>query len=218
MKNNAPFVSPMATADQAAVESQALRILASYGAVLDQARDKARTLMLAHPLAALPETAARIDNALDKWLVQLLLQTLGGDLSAPRFIWGTNLDPHRWFGWEFPGSGAGIDCPDNIYRNAGLDGAVHYEVSGRVHANGPAQFTFQLTLHPEGMGFAVNDDSMRDLGALAMLTHRDLDIAADGSFRISLDSEPAAGRRNHIQLPPGRLYLLVRDSLSLSPR
>src|SRR5690606_41305754 len=53
----------------------------------------------------------------------------------------------------------------------------------------------QLTRHPEGLGFAVNDGSMRDLGALAMLTHRDLDIAADGSFRLTLDDTPAAGRR-----------------------
>lgn len=214
MKNNAPFVSPLATAEQAAVERQALRILASHSPALDQARDQARALMLAHPLAVRAESAARIDNALDKWLVQLLLQTIGGDLSAPRFIWGTNLEPHRWFGWEFPGSGAGIDCPDNIYRNAGIDGAMHYEVTGKVNANGPAQFTFQLTRHPEGLGFAVNDDSMRDLGALAMLTHRDLEIRADGTFSITLDGEPAGNRRNHIQLPPGRLYLLVRDSLS----
>ncbi|MFA5547021.1 MAG: hypothetical protein WDA10_00640 [Porticoccaceae bacterium] len=209
-----PSASPLATPEQAAVERQALRILAEHGELLAAARQRARELMLAHPLAADPETAGRIDNALDKWLIQLLLQTIGGDLSTPGFIWGTNLDPHRWFGWEFPGSGAGIDCPDNIYRNAGLDGAVHYEVTGRVAANGPAQFTFQLTRHPEGLGFAVNDGSMRDLGALAMLTHRDLDIAADGSFRLTLDDTPAAGRRNHIQLPPGRLYLLVRDSLS----
>ncbi|MFA5494003.1 MAG: hypothetical protein WC247_04425 [Porticoccaceae bacterium] len=211
-KSTGSFSSPLATAYQATVERRALRIIDDPRVA--EARVRARELMAAHPLAARPGAAAGIDRVLDKWLVQLTLQTIGGDVSAPGFIWGTNLTDYHWFGRDFPGSAAAIDCPDNIYRNAGLEGAVQYQVTGQVLAGGPAQFTFQLTRHPEGDGFAINDDSMKDLGALHMLTSRDMDIAADGRFSISLDSAPAGGRRNHIQLPAGRLYLLVRDSLS----
>jgi hypothetical protein len=205
------FISPLATEDQAEAERRAMTI-----AVTDEvlsARQPARTLMTEHPLAKLSEARARIDRALDKWLYQLILQTIGSDLSHPRFIWSTNLARYRWFGHEFPGSGAAIDCPDNIYRNAGLDGGIRYEVTGKVNEPRPSQFTFQLTRHPKGDGFAVNDDSMRDLGALQMLTSREMDIADDGHFRITLDNSDADGRRNHIRMPEGELYLLVRDSL-----
>ena len=47
---------------------------------------------------------------------------------------------------------------------------------------------------------------------LATLRSDAMQIAADGSFTITLDSSPANGRPNHMQMPAqGRRLLLVRD-------
>jgi hypothetical protein len=40
-----------------------------------------------------------------------------------------------------------------------------------------------------------------------------IDFDADGSFRISVDSDPTDGRRNHLHLPPGSAHVLIRETL-----
>jgi hypothetical protein len=51
-------------------------------------------------------------------------------------------------------------------------------------------------------------------GQLGMITNRDLTVAADGTFRITIDSDPANGSNNHLQSQPGELSLVIRDVLS----
>ena len=41
-----------------------------------------------------------------------------------------------------------------------------------------------------------------------------MEVAADGSFEITLDNSPAQGRANHIQLMPEALYVFIRDTMS----
>jgi len=208
-----PFIaSPMATPEQQHTEQKVLKIIASPEVL--QSRSKARNLMEAHPIAKTSGGQARLDYALDKWVVQLALQVVGRDLSNPHFIWTTGLAEYEWMGHTFPGSGAGIDCTDNIYRNAGLDGAAAYEVVGQLSANPPAQFSFHLTNHPEDKGFDTTSD-MTDVGGYEMITNDTMVIEPDGTFRLTLDASPANGRSNHIQMVEGKaLYLLVRDTLS----
>ena len=49
---------------------------------------------------------------------------------------------------------------------------------------------------------------------LALLMDRDMTFAADGSFTITIDSDPADGRPNHIQSTPAAKVLFIRDTLS----
>lgn len=48
----------------------------------------------------------------------------------------------------------------------------------------------------------------------ASIEQRDMDIALDGSFVLTLDSNPANGRRNHLQIAPGARHINVRDTMS----
>jgi hypothetical protein len=207
-----PYVSPMATLEQKEAEEAALTMMAS--SAMQAARAVARQHMADHPIARIPDGAARLDYALDKWMGQLALQDYGGDVSRPVLLWTTSLARYRWFGHEFPGSGAAIDCTDNIYRNAGLQGSSRYELHGQMHPHRPAQFSFHLTNHPDADGFDTTPD-MGDVGGYQMITDDNLVAGADGSFVITLDAEPAGGRVNHIRTVPGKkLYLLGRDTLS----
>jgi hypothetical protein len=108
--------------------------------------------------------------------------------------------PHEWFGMKVPGSRIGGDNPDNSYRIIPVDGSARYEITGRRFANPPSDVTFTL----------VADYSTSK--TLASLDGRDLKLAEDGSFTITIDPRPADGRTNHIQSKPNALYLFIRDS------
>jgi len=47
----------------------------------------------------------------------------------------------------------------------------------------------------------------------SLLDSLDMDIAADGSFTITVDDTAPDGRPNHIQTKPGAEFLMVRDAL-----
>jgi len=204
------FISPLATPEEDYGEKSALRLLASEEVRV--ARGRARELMAAHPIARSPDARARIDYALDLWMAQLAIQIVGGDLHTPRVLWNATITRYRWFGHEFPGSAAGIDCPDNIYRTLALNGDSEYELVGRVDANRPAQFSFHLTPHPGVDGFWTTDN-LQDVAGFTMLTDDLLRIDADGTFRLTFGPQDD-GRPNHIHMPPGKKIVLIRDTLS----
>jgi hypothetical protein len=92
-----------------------------------------------------------------------------------------------------------------------LDGSRRYEIRGRFPSDRPVELHFTVmdaipgtqALAAEGGGFVstLRDDAMR--------------VAEDGSFTITLDSDPAGSRANHLQLPrEGRVPLFVRDLFS----
>ena len=206
--------STLATREQAKGERRVLRVIASPQ--VKAARAGARALMAAHPIAALPDAAARIDADLDAWTVQLALQEVDVDPTKPWILWSTADTPYDWFGHHFPVAAAAIDNPDNIYRHVALDGSQRYALNGQLGPMHAAQFLFQLTPHPEGTGFASNSNTGTGdrMASFSTLTSSAISIDADGAFSITLDSRPAEGRANHIMLPPGRLYLTIRDTLS----
>jgi len=201
------FVSPLATPEQLEVERLALRILADPS--VRAAREVARERMLADPIAKTRDGAARLERALDAWLTYLTLQEANADPARPRIVWSCDLADYTWFGHSVPASGAAIDNPDNVYRHIPIDARSRYEIHGQLRPMHPAQFSYQLVRHADLV------PSGTDLESLAVLASRDLEIAADGTFAVSIDSEPANGRRNHIQSRPGPLSrLILRDTLS----
>src|ERR1700760_4915665 len=92
--------------------------------------------LLQDPVALTPDGAAGLDRAVSLWAHSLALREAIGDNARPVFAWMIDEAPRRWFDHDFPGASVGgVANPDNIYRNAFIDGARHYEVRGRRHAN-----------------------------------------------------------------------------------
>ena len=124
-------------------------------------------------------------------------------------VWSSNQDPlrpkvtcitrleHEIEGMRIPGSRWGIDNPDSIYRVIPISGSERYEIRGRVGAHRMTENYFTLW-----------DDSM---GTEALFNGHDLVTDSDGSFVISVDASPAAGRPNHVQSTERAHEFYIRD-------
>ncbi|MEE3239360.1 MAG: hypothetical protein VX231_00145 [Pseudomonadota bacterium] len=124
-------------------------------------------------------------------------------------IWSSNQDPlrpkvsvitrlaHTVNGQAIPGSRWGIDNPDSIYRVIPISGDEKYLIHGRVGKNRMTENYFTLW-----------DDKM---GTVDVLDGNDLVCADDGSFTITVDSEPAGDRVNHVQSSPTAHEFYIRD-------
>jgi hypothetical protein len=66
---------------------------------------------------------------------------------------------------------------------------------------------------PPSVNYSLMADNTAAPVTLALLDSLDMDIEPDGSFAITVDDSPAAGRRNHIQTRPGAEFLMIRDAL-----
>jgi hypothetical protein len=164
-------------------------------------------------LAASPSGNATLQRAVDSIATAAAQYAANEDSDHPVAMWAVT-GPHHWFGLDVPRSGYGIDNPDNIYRMMPIDGAARYEIHGKVIPPGPAQQTFVLFRGIPGVTEGMNKQGR--MMELAGLKSGDLAIAADGSFTIYVDSDPAGGRSNHMRVDADnpRAHLLVRDTLA----
>ena len=124
-------------------------------------------------------------------------------------IWSSNQDPlrpkvicitrlaHEVAGRAGPGSRWGIDNPDSIYRVIPISGAERYEIHGRVGENRMTENYFTLW-----------DPNM---ATVDVLNGRAMEIDADGSFTITVDSSPAGGRPIHVQSRQDAHEFYIRD-------
>ncbi|MDA4107491.1 DUF1214 domain-containing protein [Mycolicibacterium holsaticum] len=112
--------------------------------------------------------------------------------------------PHIWYGQNAAGSRILYDNPDTIYRFMAVSASSKYVITGRFHdlsENGlPADTTFSVL---EGLAGTTS----------TILTADDLEINEDGTFVITVSTEPANGRKNHLQLTPGSTIIAARDTL-----
>jgi len=200
------FESPLATREQAHAEQMVLEALKSSEVKAAQAR--ASALLRKHPMAQTIEGRARLDHAVEKWTLYTAAQVLSADTVRPYPYWWVTNSAYSWFGHTFPGSGAAIDSPDNVYRSLTLDGSRHYAIKGQLRPLHLAQFSFQMV--PAG-GMIPSGS---DLETLGVLTSRTMDIRPDGSFEITVGPEPAQGRTNHFQSRPGLMKVIIRDTLA----
>jgi hypothetical protein len=200
------FVSSLATEDQIATEKVILRLLEHPEVRV--ARGRMLEIMEASPLAKFPDGKDRMDYVVDAWLTFLAFSMANEDTARPRAIWSHCNSSYTWFDHTMPANGAVLDCPDNVYRMVPIDSESRYEIRGRMRPMHPAQFSFML----------IRDDDMQprsgaDNAPLGLLTSQDLKIAADGTFLVTIDPDPANGRVNHLQTRPGSLIrLLIRDT------
>jgi len=95
-----------------------------------------------------------------------------------------------------------VNNQDNVYYHVPIDGSSSYVLSGKVVPPSPSDFSFKLA---DGWPNMVTVDTLA--GAAVAKD-------ADGSFSITIDSEPSKGRKNHLQTIPGKtLSLMIRETL-----
>ncbi|OHV27924.1 MULTISPECIES: hypothetical protein [Pseudofrankia] len=199
----------LATPSQILAEDTLLEILED--ARLKRLRAELRDQLAATPRGQSPSGAATLDEAISQWSNSLIMAETANFLPAPSQLWVTDDTPREWLGHTLPGVGTSGDNPDAIYRIASVDGARRFEVLGRFDPDRrPAQLNIELH-----RGTKVTPPHMvnnTDLTPLASITDRHLQIAADGSFRITIG--PKEESPVHLLSAPGLLSLGSRDMLA----
>jgi len=186
---------PIATPEQHEHELQALEL--TQHPTVKKAYDRVRD----HWLALMdPSPAMRscFDWAFEEVMFSAAVWSSNQDPLRPKVTTITRL-AHPVAGRAIPGSRWGIDNPDSIYRVIPISGDEKYRIHGRVGENRMTENYFTLW-DP-------------DMGTVDVLNGKDLVLADDGSFTITVDSDPAAGRPNHVQSGPTAHEFYIRDVL-----
>jgi hypothetical protein len=204
--------SVLKTADQRESEALLLRLA-------DHPRIKARKAEVRDELAALPpngtpEGATRLDRALELWTNSLILRFAVGDPLRPKLALAIDPTPRSWFGHDYPGAAWAGENPDFVYRIGFVDGRSRYEIIGRRQENPCVQYNFCTKLQTPGQIFTEAAPGAGDIPQFDMLQDSAIETDNNGAFRITLDTEPANGRSNHLRIPPESGILLIRDCLS----
>ena len=192
-----------ATARQKELEALALRL--SQAPEVLKAREAAREIFLAHPNARTPDGAASLEDAATQHFYGALQLATNEDPHYP-LISTLFMYRHETDGQAFPSAlHGGLENPDNVYRIIPVSSDSRYELRGVRHSPAPSQVTYELMDSIPGI------DSIGE--QIALLMDRDMVLAEDGAFTITIDPDPAAGRANHIQTTPAAKCLFIRDSL-----
>ncbi len=157
--------------------------------------------------------AATIERAIECLTNSYIFKEIATYRPEPHLLWATEDTPREWRGRRTGCTGTAGDNPDNIYRSSVVDGGVRYEITGKFDARRRAT---QLVVQagPGEPGFAP-DWSTRNPEAVAVLkafTDRDLTVAPDGSFRVTVGG-PGDGP-SHVATPPGPVSFGFRDSMA----
>ena len=196
------------TPQQLERERTLLRVLARPEMKAATARVEA--IYRADAQARTPAGKARLKRAASSIATAAAHYALGEDVSRPGVVWVVNA-PHRWHGMNVPGSGFGINNPDNVYQGFTVDGGGRYVLRGQVTKPGPVQLHLEVRDSIPGMGEMLVEGGRQ----LATIQSEELTIAADGTFIIHVDSDPPAGRANHLAIPPkGVISVGIRQLLT----
>jgi hypothetical protein len=191
--------NPVANVDQREIERLTMRLLARPD--IQAAQNRAREMFRRVTDRIYPaEQMARMEATVANYVVKCTMVAANTDANYPRVV-RVYTEGRKWLGHEMPGSKWGGDNPDNAYRIIPVAHDGVYELHGKRQPEPSTYVTFQLV---------GNSCTSVTMGSLEQL---DIDIAADGSYVITLDATPAEGRRNHLTVPPGTLYLFIRDSM-----
>ncbi len=186
---------PVATASQHDQEIAALE-LTRHPTVRAAYRDVAeKWLSRARASQAMRE---RFDDAFTEVMFSAAVWSSNQDKLRPKVSCITRLS-HPVASHQIPGSRWGIDNTDSVYRVIPISGDERYEIHGRV---GPHRMTENY--------FTLWN---ADMGTVAVLNGRTMNVDADGSFTITVDSAPANGRPNHVQSTPEAHEFYIRDVL-----
>jgi hypothetical protein len=155
---------------------------------------------LAESISAIdPDSKARFAPAAREIALLAVLHAVNTDPERPSLLYA-ELPPRSIGGAEIAGSRGLDDNPDTVYRFATVDGRSHFVISGKVRPNRPVVNEFSV----------LTDDWV----TVGNISGKDLAVGPDGTFSITIDPDPAAGRPNHIQTRDGASYLVIRDTLA----
>lgn len=199
--------SILGTADQKAVESLAIKLLSDPE--VKKQKEESLHLLQQQVLAKSEDGKKTLKNALDELTYAAVLGAANGDATHPKLTWAYTA-PRTWLGHKVPGSRWGIDNPDNVYRFITVDGSSKYEITGKLKQPGPVQFSFLLY----DTYFGENTKQKNLDEPISGLKDQEIKVAADGTFKITVDNEPASGRVNHIQSNADAKILLVRNTFN----
>ncbi|BDX31031.1 hypothetical protein TUM20985_15780 [Mycobacterium antarcticum] len=186
---------PVATTSQHEQELAALE-LTNHPTVRAAYRSVAETwLGRAKASVAMRE---RFDDAFAEVMFSAAVWSSNQDKLRPKVSCITRL-AHPVADRQIPGSRWGIDNPDSVYRVIPISGDERYEIHGRVGEHRMTENYFTLW-----------DANM---GTVAVLNGRTMDVDADGSFTITVDADPAGDRPNHVQSTPDAHEFYIRDVL-----
>jgi hypothetical protein len=197
-------VNPTATVDQRDLEAEGLAMMDHP--LVQQARANAamRFKILAgeHGSHAPPEAFEGIEAKLDEWTYHYLLLALNADANHPKVLGHGYGPPHDWMDKEVLGCrGLGTaENPDNHYSFIPIDVHGRFELHGKVQDPPIGDVNFWLT------------SNLSQSSNVNGLMWKDVDVNDDGTFVITIDREPADGRRNHLQSTVDTLRLFIRDS------
>lgn len=191
-------------------ERLALRIMARPE--LQASLRRTAAAYAADPAVRIPGGRATLDRSARAIALAAVYYAIGLalDPAHPQLFWCCKA-PQRLGSLTVPGSGYGIDNPDNVYRMTHVDGGGRYVVRGWMRADRPVQ------LHIEVRDAIPGTTALNAEGGTQLATLRDdaIQVGADGRFAITIDSDPAAGRPNHLQVPAtGIHHVIFRDLLT----
>ena len=188
--------NPIATAEQARFEREALAILADPAMQQTVADRRAYWLDKAQPSEAMRRA---FDSYYDEVVFGAIIWSLNTDPQRPAVVTITRL-PHRLAGEDIPGSRWGLDNPDSVYRVIPIDGAERYIIRGRVP--NPRLTENYFTLWNAHMG------------TVDVLDGKTLVTDAEGRFEIAVDADEKGDRPNHIRSSPEAVEFYIRDVIA----
>jgi hypothetical protein len=186
---------PVATASQHEQELAALDLIehptvkAAYQTVAETWLGRAK---------ASDAMRGRFEDAFAEVMFSAAVWSSNQDKLRPKVSCITRL-AHPVDGRRIPGSRWGIDNPDSVYRVIPISGDERYEIHGRVGQNRMTENYFTLW-----------DPNM---GTVDVLNGRTMAVDSDGSYTITVDSEPANGRPNHVRTTAEAHEFYIRDVL-----
>jgi hypothetical protein len=186
---------PVATPEQHAHELAALELI-EHPTVRAAYREVAETwLGRAKASTAMRE---RFEAAYEEVMFSAAVWSSNQDPLRPKVTTITRLE-HEVDGRRIPGTRWGIDNPDSVYRVIPISGDERYEIRGRVGAHRMTENYFTLwNAH---------------MGTVDVLDGRRMHVEPDGSFLITVDSDEAGDRPNHVRSTPEAHELYIRDVL-----
>jgi hypothetical protein len=212
-------LNPLATQAQCEIETTALRLLQRKDVL--QAKNKARKILLADPLAQSSAGRDTLEQVLAEAAQSLLYDIILRDVNQPRIGLTANA-AHSWFGHTVKGARYGLDNPDSIYCYTVLDPAGRYKITA-TPANGKAPTQISFLMYANFRAGAVVPDTEPDVGESASgvtndafangLFDHQINMNSDGSFSLTLSCEPANEGKNHIQFDAFSSTLFIRQAI-----
>lgn len=191
--------NPVANTDQREMEDRAMRTIARPE--LQRPKMLAAHLfreVMKHDYA---DQMAGFDQMVDEYVFHYAMRYAASDGQHPgvlRFM----TPPHHWFGRDVPGSRWGADSPDFCYRIIPVSHDGKYAIRARATCDNPP------TAH-----FALMGKNTAAPQIIRLLDSVDMELDDKGDFVLTVDAEPANGRKNHIQTHPDALQIWIRDAL-----